>query len=61
MDYYLPTYEDIEEMVEDWRPNYVSARRAKQHLNRSRDNIASFYEHGCYDYLEDDDEMEYKR
>ena len=61
MDYYLPSYEDIEEMVEDWRPNYVSARRAKQHLNRSRDNIASFYTHGCYDYLEDDDEMEYKR
>ena len=61
MDYYLPSYEDIEEMVEDWRPNYVSARRAKQHLNRSRDNIASFYEHGCYDYLEDDDEMEYRR
>lgn len=29
MDYYLPTYEDIEEMVEDWRPNYVSARRVK--------------------------------
>lgn len=26
--YYLPTYEDIEEMVEDWRPNYVTARRA---------------------------------
>ena len=61
MDYYLPSYEDIEEMIEDWRPNYVSARRAKQHLNRSRDNIASFYTHGCYDYLEDDDEMEYKR
>ena len=61
MDYYLPSYEDIEEMVEDWRPNYISARRAKQHLNRSRDNIASFYTHGCYDYLEDDDEMEYKR
>ena len=61
MDYYLPSYEDIEEMNEDWRPNYVSARRAKKHLNRSRDNIASFYERGCYDYLEDDDEMEYER
>ena len=61
MDYYLPSYEDIEEMVEDWRPNYVSARRAKQHLNRSRDNIASFYAQSCYDYIEDDDEMEYER
>ena len=61
MDYYLPSYEDIEEMNDDWRPNYVSARRAKQHLNRSRDNIVSFYERGCYDYLEDDDEMEYER
>ena len=61
MDYYLPSYEDIEEMVEDWCPNYVSARRAKQHLNRSRDNIASFYARGRYDYLEDDDEMEYER
>ena len=61
MDYYLPTYEDIEEMNYDWRPNYVSARRAKQHLNRSRDNIASFYARGCYDYIEDDDEMEYER
>ena len=61
MDYYLPSYEDIEEMVEDWRPNYVSARRAKQHLNRSRDNMASFYVSDYYDYLEDDDEMEYER
>lgn len=61
MNYYLPTYEDIEEMNDDWRPNYVSTRRAKQHLNRSRDNMASFYEYGCYDYLEDDDEMEYER
>lgn len=61
MDYYLPTYEDIEEMIEDWHPNYVSARRAKQHLNRSRDNMASFYARDCYDYLEDDDEMEYER
>ena len=61
MDYYLPTYEDIEEMVEYWHPNYVSARRAKQYLNRSRDNMASFYARDCYDYLEDDDEMEYER
>ena len=61
MDYYLPTYEDIEEMVKDWSPNYVSARRAIQHLNRSRDNMASFYVHDCYDYIEDDDEMEYER
>ena len=61
MDYYLPTYEDIEEMNYDWRPNYVSARRVKQHLNRSRDNMASFYARDCYDYLEDDDEMEYER
>ena len=61
MDYYLPSYEDIEEMVEDWRPNYVSARRAKQHLNRSRDNMASFYGCDYYDYFEDDDEMEYER
>ena len=61
MDYYLPSYEDIEEMVEDWRPNYVSARRAKQHLNRNRDNMASFYVRDCYDYLEDDNEMEYER
>ena len=38
-----------------------STRRAKQHLNRSRDNMASFYARGCYDYLEDDDEMEYER
>ena len=29
MDYYLPTYEDIEEMNYDWRPNYVSARDLK--------------------------------
>lgn len=28
MDYYLPIYEDIEEMVEDWLPNHVTARRA---------------------------------
>ena len=41
--------------------NYVSARRAKQYLNISRDNIASFYARDCYDYLEDDDEMEYER
>lgn len=61
MNYYLPTYEDIEEMIEDWSPNYVSARRAKQHLNRSRDNMASFYVLDCYDYIEDDDEMEYER
>lgn len=61
MDYYLPTYEDIEEMVEDWHPNYVSACRAMQHLNRSRDNMASFYARDCYDYIEDDDEMEYER
>ena len=61
MDYYLPTYEDIEEMNYDWRPNYVSARRAMQHLNRSRDNMASFYARDCYDYIEDDDEMEYER
>ena len=61
MNYYLPTYEDIEEMNDDWRPNYVSARRAKQHLNRSRDNMASFYVGNYYDYLEDDDEMEYER
>ena len=61
MDYYLPTYEDIEEMAKDWRPNYVSARRVIQHLNRSRDNMASFYARDCYDYLEDDDEMEYER
>ena len=58
MDYYLPIYEEIKERNYYWRPNYVSARRAKQHLNRSRDNIANFYAHGCYDYLEDDDEME---
>ena len=38
-----------------------SARRAKQHLNRSRDNMASFYVRDYYDYLEDDDEMEYER
>lgn len=44
-----------------WRPNYVSARRAKQHLNISRDNMVSFYARDCYDYLEDDDEMEYER
>ena len=61
MNYYLPTYEDIEEMNAYWRPNYVSARRAKQYLNISRDNIASFYARDCYDYLEDDDEMEYER
>ena len=61
MNYYLPTYEDIEEMNADWRPNYVSARRAKQHLNRSRDNMASFYVCDHYDYLEDDNEMEYER
>lgn len=61
MDYYLPTYEDIEEMNNYWRPNYVSARRAMQHLNRSRDNMASFYARDCYDYLEDDDEMKYER
>lgn len=61
MDYYLPTYEDIEEMNYDWRPNYVTARRAMQHLNRSRDNMASFYARDCYDYIEDDDEMEYER
>lgn len=61
MNYYLPTYEDIEEMNDYWRPNYVSARRAKQHLNRSRDNMASFYARDCYDYIEDDDEMEYER
>lgn len=61
MNYYLPTYEDIEEMNYYWRPNYVSARRAKQHLNRSRDNMASFYARDCYDYLEDDDEMVYER
>lgn len=61
MDYYLPSYEDIEEMNNDWRPNYISARRAKQHLNRRQDNIASFYTRGCYDYLEDDDGMEYER
>ena len=40
---------------------YVSARRAKRHLNRSRDNMASFYVGDYYDYLEDDDEMEYER
>ena len=40
---------------------YVSARRAKQHLNRSRDNMASFYVCDYYDYFEDDDEMEYER
>ena len=61
MDYYLPSYEDIEEMNDYWRPNYVSARIAKQHLNRNRDNMASFYVRDCYDYLEDDDEMEYER
>ena len=61
MDYYLPTYEDIEEMNYYWRPNYVAARRAMQHLNRSRDNMASFYACDCYDYIEDDDEMEYER
>ena len=61
MDYYLTTYEDIEEMNDYWRPNYVPARRAKQHLNRSRDNMASFYVGDCYDYLEDDEEMEYER
>ena len=61
MDYYLPTYEDIEEMVEDWLPNHVTARRARQHLNRSRDNMASFYAQKDYDYLEDDDEKEYER
>lgn len=61
MDYYLPTYEDIEEMVEDWLPNHVTARRARQHLNRSRDNMASFYVRDCYDYLEDDDEKEYEK
>ena len=60
MDYYLPTFEDIEEMVEDQLPNYVTARRAMQHLNRSRDNMASFHARD-YDYLEDDDEMEYER
>ena len=38
-----------------------SARRAKQYLNRSRDNMASFYVGDCYDYLEDDEEMEYER
>ena len=38
-----------------------SALRAKQHLNRSWDNMASFYVRDCYDYLEDDDEMEYER
>ena len=38
-----------------------SARRAKQYLNRSRDNMTSFYVRDCYDYLEDDDEMEYER
>ena len=38
-----------------------SARRAKQHLNRSLDNMASFYVHDYHDYLEDDDEMEYER
>ncbi len=38
-----------------------SARRAKQHLNKSRDNMASFYVGDYYDYLEDDDEMEYER
>lgn len=38
-----------------------SARRAKQHLNRSRDNMASFYVCDHYDYLEDDNEMEYER
>ena len=48
-------------MNDYWRPDCVSARRAKQHLNRSRDNIASFYVRDCYDYLEDDDEMEYER
>ena len=48
-------------MNDYWRPNYVSARRAKQHLNRSRDNMASFYARDCYDYLEDDDEKEYER
>lgn len=61
MNYYLPTYEDIEEMIDDWRPNYVSARRARQYLNRNRDNMASFYARDCYDYIEDDDEMEYER
>lgn len=38
-----------------------SAGRAKQHLNRSRDNMASFYVRDYYDYLEDDDGMEYER
>ena len=38
-----------------------SARRAKQHLNRSWDNMASFYVGDCYDYLENDDEMGYER
>ena len=38
-----------------------SARRARQLLNRSRDNMASFYVRDYYDYLEDDDEMEYER
>ena len=38
-----------------------SARRTKQHLNRSRDNMASFYVCDHYDYLEDDNEMEYER
>lgn len=61
MNYYLPTYEDIEEMSKDWYPNYVSARRAKQHFDRSRENMASFYARDCYDYIEDDDEMEYGR
>ena len=48
-------------MNDYWHSNYVSARRAKQHLNRSLDNMASFYVGDCYDYLEDDDEVEYER
>ena len=61
MDYYLPTYEDIEKMNDEWRPNYVSARRAMQHLNKSRDNMASFYARDRDDYIEDEEEMEYER
>ena len=59
MKYYLPTFEDIDHLREEYVDEFLAARRMNSMFSRANDSMGSFCAQSNYDVIEDDDEMRY--
>lgn len=60
MKYYLPTFDDIDHLREDFIEDYALMRRANSMFKRADDDsMGAFYAQNSYDSTWDDDEMRY--